>query len=237
MIDFHSHVLPEMDDGSGSVQESLQMLKLSWKMGVDTIVATPHYYAEDESIENFIDRRREKNEMLMRFLEGERDIPQIILGAETAFFSGIGREKNISKLCIGGTKYLLLEMPFAEWTSLTLKEIRGLTANRGIIPIIAHVDRYVPVHLRNGNVKELLNLGAVVQVNGDALTKGSHKRMIMKMISKNEAHLLGSDCHNMNENPPNLDFACKQISGRLGESRLRKIDEMGRSVLEGDFIR
>ncbi len=237
MIDFHSHVLPEMDDGSGSVPESLQMLKLSWKTGIDTIVATPHYYAKDESIEHFVQRRQEKYDLLMRKLDSENGIPQILLGSETAFFAGMSRENNISKLCINGTKYLLLEMPFTEWSSLTIKEVQGLIANRGIIPIIAHLERYYPMQGRNGKIKELLDLDVLVEVNGEGFSGGSLARKMMKMLSKDEVHLLGSDCHNMVENPPNLDIAYKLISNRLGESRLKKIDAMGRSVIKGELIR
>ncbi|MBP8641127.1 MAG: capsular polysaccharide biosynthesis protein [Oscillospiraceae bacterium] len=233
MIDFHSHILPEMDDGSSSASESLKMLKLSWKMGVDIMVATPHYYAKDESIERFIERRQEKYDLLMREIDGESEIPQIVLGSEVAFFVGMSRENDISKLCINGTRYLLIEMPFAEWSSLTIKEVNGLITNRGIIPIIAHLERFYPIQCRNGKIKELLDLDVLVEVNSEAFNGGSLARKMMKMLSKNEIHLLGSDCHNMGENPPNLDFAFKLISNRLGESQLKKIDARGRSILKG----
>ncbi|NCB42976.1 MAG: capsular polysaccharide biosynthesis protein [Clostridia bacterium] len=237
MIDFHSHILPKMDDGSGSVRESLQMLKLSWETGIDTIVATPHYYAKDESIEHFVERRQEKYDLLMREIVAENGIPQIVLGSETAYFAGMSRESNISKLCINGTKYLLLEMPFAEWSSLTIKEVQGLISNRGITPIIAHLERYYPTQRRSGKIKELLNLDVLVEINGEAFAGGSLSRKMMKMLSKNEVHLLGSDCHNMGTNPPNLDFTFKLISKRLGESQLKKIDARGRSVLKGELIK
>ena len=237
MIDFHSHILPEMDDGSSCVSESEQMLKLSWEMGIDTVVATPHYYAGNESVECFIARRQEKYDLLMRSINDTVIIPQIVMGSETAFYVGISRESDILKLCIGQTKYLLLEMPFTEWSSLTIKEVQGLIINRGIIPIIAHLERYYPIQCRNGKINELLNLGVLVQVNGETFVDNELRRKMMKMLSKDAVHLLGSDCHNMNENPPNLSQAFKHISAKLGDGVLEKIDATGRLVLRGQRMR
>jgi len=237
MIDFHSHILPEMDDGSSSVSESQQMLKLSWEMGIDTIVATPHYYAGNESIERFIDRRQEKYDFLMRTLDKRIQVPQILMGSETAFYVGISRESNISKLCINQTKYLLLEMPFSEWSSLTIKEVQALIINRGIIPIIAHLERYYAIQSRNGKIDELLSLGVLIQANAEAFVDNELRHKTMKMLSKDEVHLLGSDCHNMDKNPPNLSHAFKYIAAKQGEGVLKKIDAAGRLVLSGQLIR
>ncbi len=237
MIDFHSHVLPEIDDGSNSVFESLQMLKQSWNMGVDTMVATPHFYAENESIARFSERRQESYKKLTQAIDGYSCLPRIIMGSETAFFAGMSREKDISKLCIGDTKYLLLEMPFTEWTSLTIKEVQALISNRGIMPIIAHLERFFQIQGHNGKVEELLNMRVMVQTNGEAFTNVKLRRRIMRMISKNEIQLLGSDCHNIRKLPPNLDTACKIILSRLGEEQLRKIDFAGRAVLRGEQIK
>ena len=80
MIDFHSHFLPGMDDGSKSVQESLKMLSLARDSGVNQIVATPHFYASKESPEHFLRRRESSWETLKEALPD--DAPQIWLGAE-----------------------------------------------------------------------------------------------------------------------------------------------------------
>jgi len=144
MIDFHSHILPEMDDGSKSVGESVHMLQLTYGMGVDTIILTPHYYSNFETISSFLERRNDRYRVLKCGLEGVDKVPGILMGAEVSFFSGMSREKEISRLCIENTKYILLEMPFSNWSSLTINEVRSLIANRGITPILAHIERYFP---------------------------------------------------------------------------------------------
>ena len=236
MIDFHSHILPEMDDGSKSIDESLRMLKLSFDMGIDTIVSTSHYFADCDAIDSFLNNRNKKQKQLMYELEGNRDVPQIVMGAEVTYYSGISREKEISRLCIENTKYLLLEMPFTEWTSLVMKDVHSLIINRGITPIIAHIERYLPYQQRTRKIEELLSMGAIFQTNGEAVINGSQKRNILKMIKTNKIHLLGSDCHNLSERPPNLDQAFQTISKKLGNSILRRIDSDGRRILKDEYI-
>lgn len=236
MIDFHSHILPEMDDGSKSVDESIQMLKTSFVMGIDTIVSTSHYYADCDTVESYLSRRKEKQQLLMRGLEGISDVPLIVMGAEVAFFSGISREKEILRLCIENTKYMILEMPFSEWSSLNVNEIKGLITNRGITPILAHIERYLPFQHKNGKIEELISLGVVLQTNGEAVIDSSYKRTILKMIANNEVHLLGSDCHNMSDRLPNLNQAFQTISKKLGNCAIRKIDSNGRRILNNECI-
>ena len=70
MIDWHSHVLPALDDGSHSIAQSLEMLTMLKEQGVDTVIATPHFYANDESVEKFLERRERSARALKRTLSG-----------------------------------------------------------------------------------------------------------------------------------------------------------------------
>lgn len=235
MIDFHAHFLPEMDDGSASSSESIQMLKLSYNMGIDTIISTSHYYSDCENIEDFLGRRDAKLQKLKQSLESISDIPQLVMGAEVAFFSGMSDVRELRKLCIGNTKYMLLEMPFGEWSSLTTKELIRLINNRGIIPIIAHVERYFSRRQKRPNIEELLSLGVVLQTNAEALMNASQKRSILKLLASGKIHLLGSDCHNITERRPNLDSAISIIQKELGFSCVKRIDLVGRRILADDI--
>lgn len=110
MIDFHSHILPGMDDGSQTVEESLTLLEMLRAQGVDTVAATPHFYARENSPEVFLRRRREAWERLnARLTPGG---PQVLLGAEVRYYRGISRLEELHRLCLSGTHVLLLEMPF-----------------------------------------------------------------------------------------------------------------------------
>jgi len=236
MVDFHSHILPDMDDGSKSFGESIQMLRLSFDMGIDIMISTSHYYANDETISSFLSRRNEKQQILMSALDDINDVPQIVMGAEVAYFSGMSREKEISRLCIDKTKYMLLEMPFSEWSSLTISEVKSLITNRGITPIIAHIERYFPYQQKGGKFDQLLSLGVIFQTNAEALVHGKYRRKILKMIAANQIHLLGSDCHNAEERSPNLDRAFKIIAKKLGYSTLEKIDANSRRITNDECI-
>lgn len=236
MIDFHSHILPDMDDGSKSVDESVAMLRLSFNMGIDTIVSTSHYYANHDTIDSFLSRRNCKQKVLQEGLVGLNDIPKIVMGAEVSFFSGMSREKEITSLCIDNTKYMLLEMPFFDWSSLTIAEIKNLISNRGITPIIAHIERYLPYQYKNGKIDALLNMGVVFQANSEALCEGVNKRKMLSMIDTNVVHILGSDCHNTIDRMPNLDQAFKIIGKKLGNTTLEMIDTNGRRILNDELI-
>jgi protein-tyrosine phosphatase len=99
-----------MDDGSKRVQESLELLSMLSAQGVDTVIATPHFYANDESVDRFLERRAECYGRLCDALPD--GVPKMLLGAEVSYYPGISRLEGLSRLCIEGTDILLLEMPF-----------------------------------------------------------------------------------------------------------------------------
>ena len=111
MIDFHSHILPGMDDGSKSTQESLEMLDMLRAQGVDTVAATPHFYARENPPEVFLRRRAEAWNRLRPQLTA--DSPRVLLGAEVRYFQGISHVDRLHDLCLEGQDVLLLEMPFS----------------------------------------------------------------------------------------------------------------------------
>ncbi len=88
MTDMHCHILPGMDDGSRSAAESLSMLEASAAQGVDRIVATPHFYAGENSPEVFLSRREHAYERLKAVWRP--GLPEIALGAEVCWFAGAG---------------------------------------------------------------------------------------------------------------------------------------------------
>ena len=141
MIDFHSHILPEMDDGSRSLSESMEMLLASKEQGINTMVATSHYYQSRESIDDFLTRREKSFNRLMEHSH-DFQIPDLRLGAEVANFSGMSKMENLQQLKIQGTECILIEMPFSIWTSSNINEIYSIIIILDLILILAHVERY-----------------------------------------------------------------------------------------------
>ena len=229
MIEWHSHVLPLMDDGSKSVDESLSILKMQSEQGVNTVIATPHFYANDESVDKFLERRRASCESLTGFLS--EDLPSVKLGAEVAYYVGISRLATLSNLCIEGTRLLLLEMPFSKWTDYIIKEICELALQGRVIIILAHIERYLG--LQGIKVfEELLEYGVIMQVNANFFCRFSTKRTALKLLQRGTVRLIGSDAHNLLTRPPKLLDAYGVIEKKLGRDFIWDIDEYGKYLLE-----
>lgn len=229
LIDFHSHILPGMDDGSRNVQEALEMLRKSAAYGVDTVVATPHFYARRESPVQFLARREQALTALREAVDP--DLPAIVPAAEVAFFSGISHEAAIDQLCIGSSNYLLLEMPFERWSRSVLREVLNLMQSHHITPILAHIERYLKLQKGTDRLEELLSYGALVQMNAEYVSGLFTSGKALRMIHCGDVHLLGSDCHNMQDRKPNLDTACRIISRKLGDNVLADMTALGRQIL------
>lgn len=213
MIDFHSHILPLMDDGSKSNEESIKMLKLLKEQGINTVVATPHFYPEVESVDEFLKRRNVSFSELKRELVS--DLPDIILGAEVKFYPGISRMDGIEKLCIENSRVLLLEMPFTYWTELTIKEVIDIANLKNITVVLAHIDRYFSY--QNDKIwNRLFESGILMQVNSDSLLTFFSRCKVIKFFKKNMIHFIGSDCHNLISRPPKICDAIQIISKKLG---------------------
>lgn len=230
MIDFHSHILPGIDDGSASVDESMELLRLARQQGIRRVIATPHFYAWRDDPEAFL-RRRDAAELALRQVMLTRGgVAPVSVGAEVAYFRGIGESEAVEKLTIRGTEYLLVEMPAAPWTEAMYAELQQL-CHRGFVPIIAHIDRYIRPFKTYGIPAKLEKLPVLVQANGEFFLQPDTVSMAMKMLKAGQIHLLGSDCHNLTDRKPNLGDAVEVIQRKLGRSALAPIREHQREVL------
>ena len=133
-IDFHTHILPAVDDGSSCVDESVELLEMQKQRGISVVVATPHFYPHKDKPERFLERRNKAFQKLQAEI-ADQQLPKVILGAEVYYFNGISQWEGLKDLTIGGTNYLLLEMPGTQWTDKMLEEIDGIYIKHGIIPI------------------------------------------------------------------------------------------------------
>lgn len=221
MIDIHTHILPGLDDGSSSIEESEKMLCMLSEQGVDTVVATPHFYIDNTKVEDFLELRCTCAEKLIKAVD-EATRPQIVLGAEVQFFPEIYTMDNVEKLCIGGTKYMLVEMPFESWSGYTYKALGKLYTARGIMPIIAHVERYLEFQEQSDTdvLRKLKDVNALIQINSSFLTDRTTKRRALKLVKKDLINFMGSDCHNMTTRMPIIEQGYRTIFKKLGEDGL-----------------
>lgn len=229
MIDFHSHILPQTDDGSKNVDESLEMLRTLSKQGVNKVVATPHFYANDESVADFIKRRQKNYESLQASLTS--DMPEIVLGAEVRYYEGISRMDNLCDLCFRGTDVLLLEMPVRRWTEYILRELTDISCSGKVTLVLAHIERYLKLQKKE-IINELLNNGIMFQVNSAFVYGFFTKRQAINLLKNRAIHMLGSDCHNMSDRPPDIGRAFEIMEKKLGNDFVTEFDDYTENFLK-----
>lgn len=213
MVDFHSHILPSMDDGSRSTEESAAMLTELKNQGIKTVMATPHFYANDESVSDFLARRSASYEKLKNVITP--DMPQIFLGAEVRFYDGISHMDGLEKLCVEGTDLLLVEMPSCKWTEYTVKELTDIACSGKFILVLAHVERYMNFQ-RSGVFERLLQNGVLMQINASFINDFFTRRRALRLIRMQAVHFLGSDCHNMTGRAPEIGKAYEWVRKKFG---------------------
>ena len=231
IIDFHSHIIPGIDDGSRDVETSLEMLRRSAGQGVGTMVATSHFYAARDRVEDFLDRRQRAWESLAAQMT--EDLPRVVLGAEVAFFRGIEGAAQIDALRIQGTNAMLLEMPFRPWTQEDVDAVDALINRRGFDIILAHIERYLPMRDNRRYVDQLLEMPLRVQINAESLADWRQRGKLIRMYKDGHAHLLGSDCHGLHRRPPNLNLGREALERKLGKAFLDEMDRAGEQILLG----
>ncbi len=232
MIDFHSHILPHMDDGSKSRRETFGLLSMLANQGIQTVIATPHFQADaEESVDAFLARREESFESVSERLP--ENAPRILLGAEVLYYPGIGRMTDLKKLCIQGTDILLLEMPMTRWTEYTVKELVELSGSGRVTLALAHIERYQGMQ-KADTFRRLYECGILMQVNASFFTAFSTKRKALSMLRRGEIQMIGSDCHNLAYRPPNIGEAYRIIEKKFGSEFLADFDEYNQTLLENN---
>lgn len=222
MIDLHSHILPHMDDGSKSVEMSCSMLRTMAEMGIDTVCATSHYYADQNEISTFCDRRLQAMNRLSAELP--KGLPHILAAAEVAYFPRM-EEKDLIHLCIKDTRTLFLEMPYSEWTALQIETVATLALDLCYQVILVHPERFCFSKSNSEKLKKLDELPLAMQINADSLIQWRTRRLSMELLQTVKIPLLGSDCHNTTTRPPNLKGGRNIVEKKLGRQFLEQIDE------------
>ncbi len=226
MVDFHTHILPQMDDGSRSVEESIQMLCMLQQQEVKWVAATPHYYAEDEAPNKFLERRKKSYENLLPAMQQYGGLlPPIRLGAEVRYFTGMSQSAEIARLTLEGTNLLLLEIPFVSWNNRMLKEIYQLQQYLHVQVVLAHIERYLPLQKRFSFWKDLEELNVLIQSNASFFIEKANRRKAFKLFDKGRIHLLGSDCHHVSVRPPNIHVALSVLQQKYGDAICNWLEE------------
>ncbi len=239
MIDIHSHILPEVDDGSKSLEMSLEMGKIAQNDGITEIIATPHFSELFQYPLNFI---HEKIEFLQeKFNENNINI-KLHFGLEVQLDSELIDKfsDNIEELTINKQgKYILLELPFID-IPLYMNDIVRYFSSSGIIPIIVHPFRNARILQNPSILNSLRDNGARFQFDkGAVLNEYKMKTfpLLKKTFKKNFVHFIASDAHRTDRRRPTLKRAYKVIEKHFSKNIADKIFiDNPSKLLHGEFI-
>lgn len=229
MTDIHTHILPCIDDGSGSAEESRSLLALLKNQGVDTVVLTPHYYGRDRGVDLFLKERQSAAAVLADVCpEGIRTVLACECNIDTCANSNF---EELRPLAIDGTRYILTELSFVPlWQDRLRQRLRRLTAT-GMVPVIAHVELYPAVQKQPQLVLELINSGCLIQINCDSLLDDRLYPLVRALLLHGQVHCIGSDTHNLSSRPPKYADAVHKIISDFGTDFSDALQNNMRNIL------
>ncbi len=221
-VDFHSHILPCADHGSDGIKTSLIQINNAHAAGIDTIVATPHFYPGSDTVDEFLCRREKAyNELMGQDLHGIK----IVRAAEVQLSADIDKVVGIEKLCIENTNYMLVEFPQEPWPFWIQEAVYRLSAMHRLHPICAHIDRYSEV-----GCQKIFNMNLAIQVNADAFVgKWSKRNKFKKLVACGDAHIIGSDAHGLG----NADYKAYAIAMKKLGNLADEVTKNARNILSG----
>ncbi|CAH0302902.1 Tyrosine-protein phosphatase YwqE [Peribacillus simplex] len=235
MIDIHCHILPEVDDGSASMKESLNMAKKAVEAGITHLYATPHHLNEKyiNIKSDIINRTVRINENLQ-----QNNIPLTIhLGQEVRIhrdiFTSLEKEEILT-LDDNGT-YLLLELPSGMVPTYTQEVIYELLL-KGITPIIVHPERNKELKENHKLLFELVKEGALTQLTSGSIIGNFGKNIqsfSRKIIEHNLAHFIATDAHNIGSRGFTLQEAYETITKTYGIQRTFYFKENAEQLKKG----
>lgn len=231
--DIHTHILPGIDDGCKTPEESLLVIKEEIEQGCSGMIATPHYYSR-ESIQDFLVKRERSFEALKRCMS--KELPQweekIKLGAEVAYTPFIAADQDLEKIRLGDSDFILIEMPFMKWDRKVMRDIELIQRYHGLTPVIAHLERYKK-YADKGMVEELMDQGAAIQINAGMFRNFFDRITAKKWIREGKVRVIATDTHNMSSRPPDIRLAREFLEKEKMEDDWKRIADFSAALMKG----
>lgn len=224
MIDMHCHIIPGVDDGAQTKAEVRKMLRMEYNSGVRTLILTPHY--RKGLFEPPKELVAERAQQVMHEIKRMQLDMKVYLGCEyhanADMLADVQENPNFR---MNGGRYVLVEFHETHTMTRIRNWIYQLVAG-GFCPIIAHVERYPQVMENMEYVEELMELGALIQVDASALIGKDGfrlKRVARNLLKKEYIHFIGSDAHDTKVCYPNLDLCRKYVEKKKGKEYAQEI--------------
>lgn len=205
MVDIHTHVLHDIDDGSQSLENSLAMLAEMTKLGVHTVVCTPHFNYRTVSPEEFLELRDQRMLELRKAIANRGIDVEIISGCELKLGKRMLTLESAREFCIGETRNILVELSASTlWDDAYFDMLINFCDYYNVMPIIAHVEKYMSVNKSLKYADRLIELGAVLQLDASSLNEKLYRRTAKKLLKKGYISVIASDTHNLTARPPHV---------------------------------
>lgn len=216
-LDIHSHILPGVDDGPHSDEQSKHMLEIAYQEGFKSIVVTPHY--QEGVYSHSIDFLKVKLDELTKYIHDKGLDIQLLLGSEIFYSHGIIDLLNAKRLpTLAESRYVLIEfIPSADYRYI--KNGLNQLQLEGYLPILAHVERYRELKKDLSKVKELVDMGIYLQVNAMSIDGSNGLKDSLfthKLLRNNCVHFLATDCHSDRTRAPRITKAVNIITKKYG---------------------
>lgn len=220
--DLHSHILPGIDDGAKTVEDSVKLLNGLIDQGVAGVCFTPHFYSHRVSVKRFLKRRREAFEKL------KDSIPkgiEVRLGAEVFVTDYLFAEEDyLRRLCYGRSNYMLTEFPYSSdfegGSYMSLMKLR----QKGITPVIAHIERYPKLLKDQGKITDIINMGVLIQTNAVSYCEIGTRKKLLKLVEQGLVHIVSTDVHSEKHNSfKYYKPAFNYIEKKLGSSAVKRL--------------
>jgi len=218
MIDLHTHILPDWDDGAADWETAERMLALAREDGIGRICLTPHIYRQTKHGDDPEALRDRMNEFIAKTTSS---LVELYAGAEVYIYPDMAQNIKEHRLTVNGSRYVFIEFPAEHVPNGTPELIFQITI-RGFVPIISHPERNAVFANKPGVLFELVGMGALGQVTAQSLTGefGRNTRDAAERLLKlNLVHLIASDAHNDGGRPPRLSEALERAAKVVGEEK------------------
>jgi protein-tyrosine phosphatase len=219
-----------MDDGAANAEESLKLLRLLRDDGVDVVVATPHLYLHRYGADEFLRRRAESAGELDKAVKGG-DYPRTVLGAEVYFSPALGG-LPLEGLCVAGTDYMLLELPYESFSTTFLNTLKNFLSECGVKIILAHIERYFDYN-KTETMDEILSYDVLAQCNCDSFERPGYRNILLKLIESGKVRLIGTDSHSVGTRPPAFGKSERVIRSRLSDGAFAGLMKTAEDILSG----
>jgi protein-tyrosine phosphatase len=239
MIDIHTHILPGVDDGAKTIEDSLQMIQQAIDVGIEVICATPHIL---DGVTPPFQEKVNRTFQLLHSQVKERELKiKLVLGSEIYIRHDIKSLKEFNFFSLNQTgKYILMELPLGQFP-LGVKELIHDLRLEGITPIIAHPERSIIQKDQRKEIENWIRQGALMQINAGSVLGHfgkSARKTAEWLLEKNLAHIMASDAHSPSSASVEvLACAFKKVCQRVGEIKAEELVLHNPSkVLQGERL-